>query len=98
RHRGELLELGAGRVGDDPCKRRLAGSGWPVEDERRDAVRFDRAAERSTRAEHVLLPDELVERLRAQSLRQRRELLERAPRPLVEEVRHAAQYARGREG
>src|SRR2546421_495112 len=32
------------------------------------------------------------------SLRERRELLEPAPGRLVEEVRHAAEYARGREG
>jgi hypothetical protein len=41
-HGGELLELRAGRPGDDPRERRLPGAGRAVEDRRGHPVLLDR--------------------------------------------------------
>ena len=87
--RRQLLELGAGRVRDDPCQCRLARAGRPVEDQRRNAVLLDREAERPAGTDHVLLPDEVVEGRRAQPLRERRRGLEPPSGRLAEEVTHA---------
>ncbi len=93
RHRRELLECRAGRVGDDAGQRRLAAAGRPVEDHRSDAVLLDREPERGSRAEHVLLADEVVDRLRPQSRRERRDLRHALARGIGEEVAHGGKYA-----
>ena len=62
---GDLLERGAGALGDDPRDRGLPRPGRPEEDHRRRAVLLDRDPERRSRPEHVALPDELVERVEA---------------------------------
>ncbi len=89
----ELLELGACRARDDPGERGLARARRPEEDERRHAVGLDREPERPARPDHVLLADELVERLRTQSSRQRCHLVQPPAGGFVEEIAHSAQYA-----
>src|SRR5262245_19261801 len=74
RHRRQLLERRAGHVRDDPSKRRLPGSRWSVEDRGAHAVLLDRRPERRSLSEHLLLPDELIERLRPHPQRERRDL------------------------
>jgi hypothetical protein len=58
------LELRVGHVGDDMRERCFAGAGRARQDHRRQAIRFDRAPEKFSRRENVLLPNELVERPR----------------------------------
>ena len=95
RHGRQLLELRAGRVGDDPRERRLARAGRAVEHERRHAVGLDREPQRPARPDHVLLADELVERLRPQPPRERRDLVQPPPGRLVEKIAHCAQVCSG---
>src|SRR5205814_3180372 len=93
RYRGELLEGGARSLGDDPRQRRLARSRRPIEDRRADAVLADRQPQRRALAEHLLLPDELVEAARAQAQRQRSRFLDLRAGRVCEEVAHAGKYA-----
>ena len=94
RHGGQLLERGARRRRDDARERRLPGAGRAVEDRRADAVLGDRRPQRRALAEHVLLADELVERARAQPLRERRDLARALARGVGEEVGHASSMLR----
>ena len=91
---GELLELGAGRRRDDARERRLPSSGRAVEDRRADAVLGDREPQRRVLAEHVLLPDELVEALRPQALRERSRPAHALGGGVREEIAHAASMLR----
>ena len=96
----ELLECGAGLVGDDAGERRLPRPGRAVQDQRAQAVILDRAPQRRALAEHVLLPDQLVERARADSLRHGASAAERsraasAKRSLITPVCSARGDARG---
>ena len=69
--------------------------GRAVEDERRHPVGLDREPERAARPDHVLLPDEAVERRGPQPLGERRRRLEPPPGGFLEEIAHARQYAPG---
>ena len=89
RHGGELLEGGAGSLGDDAGDRRLAGARRPEEDHRRRPVLLDGAPQRRSGPEHVLLTHELVERRRPQAHRERRVLGLALARRFGEEVGHA---------
>jgi hypothetical protein len=71
---GELLELGARLVGDDPRQGRLAASRRAVEDHRAGAILLDRQPERRALPQDLLLADEVVEPLRAKSQRERRDV------------------------
>ena len=90
---GDLLERGAGPLGDDASDRRLAGAGRAEEDHRGRPVLFDRQPERRARAQDVLLSDELLERARSEANREGRVLQLAILRGLGEEVSHAAKYA-----
>src|SRR4051794_1375391 len=94
RNRRELLEGGAGRCRDDACERRLPRAGRAVEDRGPHAVLRDRETQRGAFAEHVLLPDELVQRSRAEPQRERRNLAGALRRRVGEEVGHAASMLR----
>ena len=89
RHGGELLERGAGPLGDDARDRRLSGARRPEEDHRRRAVVLDRASQRRAGPEHVLLADEVVERRRPQAHGERGVLGLALARRFGEEVGHA---------
>ena len=91
---GELLEHGARGLGDDSRERRLADSGRAVEDHRRRPVALDREPERRSVGEHVPLADELVERARADALRERRRLALVRRGGIGEEVGHAMSVGR----
>ncbi len=71
-HGAEGHEPRPGHAGDDARERRLAGSGRAPQDDRLQAIALDRAAQGPARAEQILLADELVERLRAHPLGERR--------------------------
>ena len=92
--RRELLERCAGARRDDARERRLARAGRAVEDRRAHAVLGDREPECRALAQHVLLPDELVERARSQPLRERRDLACTLRRSVGEEVPHAVSMLR----
>src|SRR4029077_14061587 len=62
---------------------------WAVEDERRHPVRLDREPQRPPWADHLLLPDKLVERGGAEPLGKRRRRLQTSRGGLVEEITHA---------
>ena len=62
-------------VGDDLRQRRLAGAGRAGEDDRRQPVRLDRAAQEFARREDVFLPDKLLERARPHPRGERRSAL-----------------------
>ena len=68
----ELLERRAGDRGDQPGDRRLARARRPVQDHRAEPVLLDRAPQRRTGPEQVLLAGDLVEAARAQPLGERR--------------------------
>jgi hypothetical protein len=87
---GQLLELGARVLGDDPRNRRLPASRWAMEDHRRNAVLLDREPERGPLAQDVFLPDELVERCGARAVRERCRLVPTLPGRIGEEVAHMA--------
>src|SRR5581483_12282414 len=84
----------ARRGGDDAGERRLARAGRAVEDRRAHAVLGDREAKRRAFAEHVLLPDELVERPRTEALRERRDRLRTLRGGVGEEVPHGLSMLR----
>ena len=63
--RAEGDEPRAGHARDDAGQRGLAGAGGPPEDDRLQPIALDRPPQRPAGAEEILLPDELVERLRA---------------------------------
>jgi hypothetical protein len=86
--RRQLLEGGAGPLGDDACDRRLARSRRPEEDHRRRAVLLDRAAEGRAGPEDVVLPDELLQGRGPQAHRERRVFRLALPRGFAEEVGH----------
>ena len=94
RHRGQLLERGAGRVRDDAGERRLAAPGRAVEHHRAHAVLLDRESKSRAGAEHVLLADELVERLRPQPKRERSDLRDALSSGIGEEVAHTGSMLR----
>ena len=71
---GELLERGAGLVGDDARECGLSAPGRAVEDHRAHAVLLDREPERRALAEDLLLADEVVEPLGPEPERERRDL------------------------
>ena len=73
-HGGQLLESRAGDARDDPRKGRLPRARRPVEDRRAHAILLDRRPQRRTRREDLLLADELVERLRPHTQRERCDL------------------------
>ena len=89
RHGRELLERRSGPRGDDPRDRRLPGARRAEEDHRRRAVLLDRAAQRRSGPEHVLLTDEVVERRRPQPHGERGVLGLPLARGFREEVGHA---------
>ena len=60
-HGGEAREVAARLARHQRGDRRLAGPRRPPEQEREDLVALDHQPERGPRAEHRLLPDELVE-------------------------------------
>ncbi|GIU89526.1 MAG: hypothetical protein KatS3mg010_0625 [Acidimicrobiia bacterium] len=99
-HRREDLERLGGRAGDQLGDRRLADTGRPPEDERRESVRLDEDAQRLAPSEQVPLADDLVERAGAEPGGERRP----ASEPLLdggrEEVgalrRHPASLRRAR--
>jgi len=65
-------ELGIEGIGHEARQRRLADAGRTPEDHRMQAPRFEGDTQRPARAEQMLLADDLVERLRAQPLGERR--------------------------
>ena len=71
-HRRELLEGASGAAGDGERKRGLAGSGWAPEQHRRQPVALDERPQRPSRADEMLLADDVVERAGAQSSSERR--------------------------
>ena len=91
----ELDELGARVARHDARQRRLAAPGRAVEDEGRHPVGLDREAKRLPRADHLRLPDEVVERCGAEALGERRNGLEAPARRFIEEIGHNGQYAPG---
>ncbi len=98
RHRGELLEVGTGALGDDPRKRRLPASRRPEEDHRADAILGDREPQRRFLAERLLLAHELVEGARAKPQGERRQLVDPFLGRVGEEVAHVEKYAPAVEG
>ena len=64
--RAVLLEGGIGGLGHEPGQRGLAGTRRPVEDHRVGVPLLDRPPQRRARPQQMVLPDELVERLRPQ--------------------------------
>ena len=103
-HRRELNEPGPGCVGDDGCQGGLADSRWPPQENAHRLPR-DQPAERSARAEQVLLPDELVQIRRTHPDGQRRPFAAGVPqgtaRPgghgvgVAEQVRTHTNYSSG---
>ena len=91
---GELLELGARGLGDDAGERRLAGARRPVEDRGANPVLGDREPQGGVLAEHVLLPDELVEASRPEPLCERRRCAHALGSRIREEIPHAASMLR----
>src|SRR5207248_2581852 len=65
---------------DDVSERRLAGAGWAGQDDRRQPVGLDGAAQKFARPKDVLLPDEFVERARTHPRGQRRGIVQRRRR------------------
>ena len=57
-HRGDLLEMQLGRIGEQPRHRGLAGAGRPPEDQRAERARLQHAGERAVGPEQVILPDD----------------------------------------
>ena len=74
RHGGQLLERRACDAATIRASVVLPAPRWPVEDRRAHAILLDRGAQRRPLAEHLLLPDELLQRLRAHSQGQGRHL------------------------
>ena len=76
--RGNLLEMQVGRLRQQPRHRGLAGAGRAPEHERAERARRQHARERAVGAEQMVLPDHLVELVRAQPVgeRTRRVLVE----------------------
>ena len=70
-HGVEAAEVGAGAGGDDPGQGRLPHPGRPMQDQVADPIGGDGAAQQPARPEDLLLPLELIERARPQSIRQR---------------------------
>ncbi len=70
--RGELLERPLGGAGDRQRERRLACAGRAPEDRAGEPILLDKAAQRLARPHQVRLPDDIVERARAQPRGQRR--------------------------
>jgi hypothetical protein len=56
---------------DDACQRRLPGAGRSPQDHRRDLVRLDRHAQRTSGPDDLFLTDELIERTRPHARSQR---------------------------
>ncbi len=65
-------EMGGRGVGDDARQGGLAAAGRPPEDDRRQLVGLNRAAQQTARPNDVFLADELVQRARAHARGQRR--------------------------
>jgi hypothetical protein len=82
----------AGCLRQQPGDRGLAGSGRSPEHERAKRPRLEHARERAVRPEQMVLPDHLVELLRAQPVRQgtRRVLVEAGGREQGRAARFAA--------
>ena len=70
-HGAELLERPAARGAEHPRERRLARPGRPGQDHRMGPALLDRAAQRRSRRQQLLLADELVESKRPCSDRER---------------------------
>jgi hypothetical protein len=87
KHRGELLELVAGLVGQQARDGGLAGAGRAPEDHRGQPMRLGHAPDRPIGAEQVVLAHHLVERGRPQPIGQGRWRLGRQAGGF-EEVRH----------
>ncbi len=68
---GELHEVRARRVRDDPRERRLAAPGRTPEDHGRHPILHNGRAEECAGADELLLPDERIERRRADTLGER---------------------------
>jgi len=64
--------MALGVVRDDVRQGGLAGAGRPPQDDRRELVGLDGAAEQAPRPDDVLLPDEFIQRLGAHPHGQRR--------------------------
>ena len=77
RHGRQLLEDRLRARRDDAGERRLAGAGRPEEERRGDAVLLDGAPQGSALADELRLAGELVERVWAQAVGERR--MRRAP-------------------
>ena len=76
--RGDLLEMQVGRLRQKPRHRGLAGAGRAPEHEAAERARRQHAGKRAVGPEQMILPDHLVELLRAQPVgkRARRVLVE----------------------
>ncbi|OQA43300.1 MAG: hypothetical protein BWY52_01914 [Chloroflexi bacterium ADurb.Bin325] len=74
-HRVDGDEMAARGIGDDACEGRLARARRPVEDERAELIRLDRAAQQAARPHDVRLADELVQRARPHARGERSLLL-----------------------
>ncbi len=88
RNRRELLEGGTRGLGDDAREGRLPDPGRAVEDHRRRPVALDREPKCGSVRQDVTLADELVERPRADALRERGRLGAEGGGRIGEEVGH----------
>ncbi len=71
KHRGNLLEMQFGRIGQQPGHRGLAGARRSPEDQRTQRARRQHARQRAVGTENVILSDDIRQRTRAQSVRKR---------------------------
>jgi hypothetical protein len=71
-HGRERDKLRACAARDHARERRLAGSGRPPQDQRRQPIALDELAQRLTARKQRLLPDDLVDAARAHALGERR--------------------------
>ena len=80
KHRGNLLEMQLGGVGEQPRHGGLAGAGRAPKHQRAERARFQHARQRAVRAENVILANDIGERARPQTIRQRMRRLMVQPR------------------
>lgn len=73
-------------AGEYACERRLARTGRPVEHQRRETARIEHASQHAAWPEKIVLTQNLVERLRAHTHRQRGMLVQRALFRLVKQI------------
>ena len=86
--RRDLLEFEIGFVREKPRNRRLADAGRAPENDRGKALRLQHAPKRRAVRQNLILPDDLIERLRSQPVGERtRRFFLHACR--LEEIAHA---------